>query len=182
MPVIETLGPRIAYPYPKGYHALGPTKEKALNSKTILWVALAIAAAFFLYLGFRPAGGAGVRNVDAAGAAQAIAAGAQIVDVRTAGEFQMGHIKGAVNVPVDQLSSQIGSWDKNKTYVVYCATGSRSVTAVNTMQQMGFSNIVHLAAGIQAWTEPLETGSGSAAQEKIETSGKPVFIEFYTDS
>lgn len=152
-----------------------------MKSKTILWGVIAVFAAIVLYFGFRPSGGSGIQNVDAAGAQKAIAAGAQIVDVRTAGEFQMGHIKGSINVPVDQLSSQAASWDRSATYVVYCATGSRSIPAVQTMKSMGFNNIVHLAAGIQAWTDPLETGAQSSAT-KIETAGKPVFIEFFTDS
>lgn len=152
-----------------------------MNSKTIMWGVIAVVVAIVLYFGFRPSGGSGITNVDAAGAQKAIAAGAQIVDVRTDGEFQMGHIKGAINVPVEQVASQAASWDRNANYVVYCATGSRSVAAVQTMKSMGFNNITHLAAGIQAWTEPLETGAQSSAT-KIETAGKPVFIEFFTDS
>lgn len=129
----------------------------------------------------RPASG-GIENVDAAGAEKAIAAGAQIIDVRTAGEFQMGHIPGAINVPVDQLETSAASWDRNATYVVYCATGARSATAVETMKTMGFGNIKHFNAGIQAWSGKLDTGGATGSAGKITTAGKPVFIEFYTDS
>jgi len=129
----------------------------------------------------RPASG-GIVNVDAAGVEKAIADGAQVVDVRTAGEYQMGHIPGAINVPVDQLGASAASWDRNATYVVYCATGARSATAVETMKSMGFGSIKHFNAGIQAWGGKLDTGAPSASTSKIQTNGKPVFIEFFTDS
>ena len=49
------------------------------------------------------------------------------------------------------------------------------------MQSMGFTNIDHFNKGIEAWTGPLDKGT-AATQQKIPTNGKPVFIEFYTDS
>jgi len=152
-----------------------------MKPKTIMWIAIAVLVGVVGFLLLRPASGGGIANVDAAGAKKAIEQGAQVIDVRTPGEFQMGHIAGAVNVPVDQLEAQAASWDKDATYVVYCATGSRSVAAVETMKALGCKSIVHLSAGIQAWTEPLETG-GSSTSQNIETAGKPVFVEFYTDS
>ena len=152
-----------------------------MKSKTIIWVIVAIVVAGAAFLLLRPSGGGGIQNVDAAGAQAAIDKGAQVVDVRTAGEYQMGHIPGAVNTPVDQLEAAAQSWDKDATYVVYCATGQRSATAVETMKALGFKNIAHLSAGIQSWPGELETG-GQTSDTKIQTSGKPVFVEFYTDS
>lgn len=152
-----------------------------MKSKAILWIVVGVLVVVAGFLVFKPSGGQGIVNVDTAGAKQAISAGAQIVDVRTPGEFQMGHIKGAINVPVDQLAAQAASWNKDASYVVYCATGARSATAVETMRSLGFKNISHLAAGVQAWDEPLETG-GQSSDQTIETAGKPVMVEFYTDS
>ncbi len=152
-----------------------------VDPKLILWVLVGFAVIAVLVFAFKPKGG-GVVNVDAAGAQEAIDAGAQIVDVRTAGEYQMGHIPGAVNVPVDQIATSAQSWDRDKAYLVYCATGARSATAVQTMQSMGFTDIKHFAAGIQAWNGKLDTGGASSSGAKIPTNGKPVFVEFYTDS
>lgn len=152
-----------------------------MNSKLFLWLVVGALALFVIVFAFRPAGGgAGISNVDETGVTKAASAGAQVVDVRTAGEFQMGHIPGAINVPVDQLAAQAASWDRNATYVVYCATGSRSANAVETMKSMGFGNIKHFSAGIQAWNGQLERGQGSS--QKIETNGTPVMVEFYTDT
>lgn len=151
-----------------------------MKPKMLKWILVAVAVVAIGALLLRPSGG-GSENVDAAGAQKAIEAGAQVVDVRTAGEFQMGHIPGAINVPVDVLESQAASWDKNATYVVYCATGERSKTAMEIMQALGFANLKHLAAGIVSWPGELEQG-GSTSSQKIETAGKPVMVEFFTDS
>jgi predicted sulfurtransferase len=64
---------------------------------------------------------------------------------------------------------------------VYCATGSRSATAVETMRHMGFKKIAHFSAGIQAWSGKLDSGAQTSDQ-KIPTSGAPVLVEFFTDS
>jgi phage shock protein E len=152
-----------------------------MKPKTIMWIVIAVVAVGVAALAFRPAGG-GVENVDAAGAQKAIEDGAQVIDVRTAGEYQLGHLPGAVNVPVDGIETAAQGWDRNQTYLVYCATGSRSATAVETMKSMGFGNIKHFNAGIQAWGGSLEQGGASTSGTKTETAGKPVFIEFYTDS
>lgn len=152
-----------------------------MKPKYIMWGAIAIGVALLAVLVLRPAGGGGIENVDSAGAQQAIDAGAQTIDVRTAGEFQMGHIPGAINTPVDQLEAAAQTWDREATYLVYCATGDRSVTAVETMKALGFVNIKHFAEGIQAWTGELDQGGASSATT-IPTAGLPVMIEFFTDS
>ena len=156
-----------------------------MKTKTFLWALIAVLVVVVLALAFRPAGGGsgkgGIVNVDAAGVRDAISAGAQVIDVRTPGEFSMGHVEGAVNVPVEQVATAAQGWDKNATYVVYCATGARSATAVDSMRSMGFNNIKHFSAGIQAWDGKLVQGAEQGSQ-KIQTSGKPVMLEFYTDS
>jgi len=150
--------------------------------KAVIWIVLGVAIALGVFFAFRPSGGGGgIRSVDAAGVTKSQQAGAQVVDVRSSGEYQLGHIPGSINVPVDEIAQAAASWDKNKTYVVYCATGSRSAAAVATMQSMGFTNIDHFDAGIQAWTGQLDTGAAKATGT-IETAGKPVMIEFYTNS
>ncbi len=152
-----------------------------MKPKVILWAVIAVLVVVVIALSVRPSGGGGIVNVDADGAKKAIAAGSQIIDVRTAGEFQMGRITGAINVPVDQIEATAQSWDRDTSYLVYCATGARSADAVQTLTALGFKNISHFASGIQAWPDPLESGQASSGQ-KIDTNGKPVMVEFFTDS
>ena len=68
--------------------------------------------------------------------------GAVILDVRTPGEFKEGHIKGAVNVPLDQLkNSMVELKNKNKTVITCCRSGARSAIAANMLSNAGISAI-----------------------------------------
>lgn len=147
--------------------------------KALVWVVVAVVVIGIGALLMRPSSSGGMTKVDSAGLLSAQKNGAQIVDVRTPGEFQMGHIVGAVNVPLDQLPSAAANWDRAKSYVVYCASGSRSAEAQNTMQSMGFKNVADLSGGIETWTGTLEKGAATSEQT-IPTSGKPVLLELYT--
>lgn len=152
-----------------------------MKPKNLVWTVVGIVVLAVIGAAmFKPAGG-GISNVDAAGAQKAIDDGATVIDVRSAGEYQLGHLPRALNVPVDQLEAQAASWDKDKTYLVYCASGARSTTAVQVMTGMGFKNIRHFNAGMQAWSGQVEKGAASSATT-IQTNGKPVMVEFFTDS
>ena len=70
-----------------------------------------------------------------------------LLDVRTKGEVAAGAIPGSVNIPVDNLRESIGSLDKTKPYVVYCAVGIRAYIACRILMQDGFGNVRNLAGG-----------------------------------
>lgn len=153
-----------------------------MRPQRVIWVVLGLTAAAVIGWNlFRPADGAGIRDVDAAGVQDAISQRAQLIDVRTEGEFQLGHIPGALNVPIDRFEAQASSWDRNALYVVYCATGARSTSAVEIMRRLGFTNVRHFAAGLQAWPGELQQGAATPSGV-VPAAGKPVFLEFYTDS
>jgi phage shock protein E len=64
--------------------------------------------------------------------------GAVIIDVRTAGEFNGGHIKGAINIPVDSIRSKINDIKKKgKPVITCCASGMRSGSATAILKQAG---------------------------------------------
>ena len=69
------------------------------------------------------------------------AKGAQIVDVRTRQEYQGGHIRGSVNIPLDQLSGGTAKLDKSKPVITCCASGMRSGSAVGILKSKGFSEV-----------------------------------------
>jgi rhodanese-related sulfurtransferase len=61
-----------------------------------------------------------------------VKAGAIILDVRSKGEYSGGHIKGSINIPVDQLAENLGKLkDKNKTIITCCASGMRSAILIS---------------------------------------------------
>ncbi|MGF1639120.1 MAG: rhodanese-like domain-containing protein [Cyclobacteriaceae bacterium] len=64
--------------------------------------------------------------------------GAVFIDVRSKAEFNGGHLKGAINIPLDQLSSQLSKIKKNKPVITCCASGMRSASAKSLLQSNGF--------------------------------------------
>jgi phage shock protein E len=148
--------------------------------KAIPWLLAGAAIAVIAILLFQPKAGGGFPKIGSTELQAAQKAGAQIVDVRTAGEFALAHIPGAVNVPVDTLQQSAASWDRSKAYVVYCASGARSAQAQDIMKGMGFKSVADLTGGIAQYTGPTEKGAASSSAGTVPTNGKPVFIEFYT--
>lgn len=68
--------------------------------------------------------------------------GAIVLDVRSKSEFDSGHIKGAVNISVDQLASNLSKLkDKNKPIITCCASGMRSASAKNILQSNGYTQV-----------------------------------------
>lgn len=74
-----------------------------------------------------------------------------LIDVRTPQEFAEGHIAGAVNIPVDQISTRLDEIPTNMDVVVYCRSGNRSATAARTLVENNYSSIYDLG-GIISWT------------------------------
>lgn len=79
-----------------------------------------------------------------------------VLDVRTAGEFSTGRIPGAINVDLmcSDFVSQVSKLDKNKTYLVYCRSGSRSARACQILSSKGVKAF-NLAGGITGWPDEL---------------------------
>lgn len=66
--------------------------------------------------------------------------GAELIDVRTREEFDEGHVEGSRNIPLDEIPRSLGQFDKEKTYVLVCASGIRSGNAVGLLKKQGFMN------------------------------------------
>jgi molybdopterin/thiamine biosynthesis adenylyltransferase/rhodanese-related sulfurtransferase len=76
-----------------------------------------------------------------------------LVDVREKNEWNEGYIPGAIHVPRGYLELQIEEAvpDKSQKVVLYCAGGVRSLMAGNTLQQMGYTDVVSMAGGFGQW-------------------------------
>jgi len=72
-----------------------------------------------------------------------IRAGARLVDVRTQGEFDAGHLQGAIVIPYDEIAARIAAAapDKAKPIVIYCRSGRRSIIALGTLKGMGYTDV-----------------------------------------
>lgn len=67
--------------------------------------------------------------------------GAQIIDVRTKGEFQSGHIKGSKNIPLQSLQQRMKKINRNKPVITCCASGMRSGSAKGILKSNGYSEV-----------------------------------------
>jgi len=80
--------------------------------------------------------------------------GALLIDVRSRQEFETGHLKGAVNIPHDQLpelADKIGP-DKQREVVVYCKSGRRAQLVKEALEKQGY-NAVHNGIGYSSLLE-----------------------------
>ena len=67
--------------------------------------------------------------------------GAIIIDVRSKGEFQGGHIVGSLNIPLDTLSNNFSKLKKEKIIITCCASGMRSASAKSILKSNGFIEV-----------------------------------------
>ncbi|TMN93975.1 rhodanese-like domain-containing protein [Pseudoalteromonas phenolica] len=76
----------------------------------------------------------------------------QIIDVRSPEEFAAGHVKGAINIPFDQIEQNQNLLNtlKPSTLVVYCRSGRRAGIFEKTLTEKGF-NLLHLSGDMNAW-------------------------------
>jgi rhodanese-related sulfurtransferase len=79
--------------------------------------------------------------------------GALLLDLRSQGEFHAGHIRDARHLPQDQVGGAAESLKKYKDKVVIacCESGMRSGAAARVLRNHGFSKVVNLRGGLQAW-------------------------------
>ncbi len=103
------------------------------------YVLIAVAFVFlmFVFNRFRSA-----MSTDSNKVKEKIEQGALVVDVRTTGEYQSGHYPGAVNIPVDEVAKRLSEFGaKEKSVIVYCASGGRSGSAKSYLESMGFLDV-----------------------------------------
>ncbi|ATV36975.1 rhodanese-like domain-containing protein [Fusobacterium pseudoperiodonticum] len=70
-----------------------------------------------------------------------------LLDVREEYEYQAGHVKGAINLPLREILSQKDSLPKDRDIYVYCRTAHRSADAVNFLKSLGFDKVHNIEGG-----------------------------------
>src|SRR5206468_3501896 len=81
--------------------------------------------------------------------------GTVALDVREPDEYEQGALPGAVHIARGQLETNIENKvvDRDAPIVVYCASGARSAFAADTLQQLGYSDVVSMAGGFNRWKD-----------------------------
>jgi sulfur-carrier protein adenylyltransferase/sulfurtransferase len=79
----------------------------------------------------------------------------RIIDVREPHEFvgELGHIPGAMLVPLASVPAQAAAWNKGDEYVMVCRSGGRSSQAAQALTRLGFAKVMNLVGGMLAWNQ-----------------------------
>jgi rhodanese-related sulfurtransferase len=80
---------------------------------------------------------------DTASPADTVAVKPFLVDVRTPEEFAAGSVKGAVNIPLDEVESRITEFQGKEEIVVFCRSGNRSAQAISILAANGITNVTN---------------------------------------
>jgi glyoxylase-like metal-dependent hydrolase (beta-lactamase superfamily II)/rhodanese-related sulfurtransferase len=97
-----------------------------------------------------------ITEIDVAKSKQLLAEGQIVlIDTREESEYAAGHIDKALLLPRGMLEFKIGNMpelaDKSKAILIYCRLGNRSALAAQTLQQLGYTNVLSMAGGFEAW-------------------------------
>jgi rhodanese-related sulfurtransferase len=120
----------------------------------------------------------------------------QVLDVRRQGEWEEGHILGAVLKPLGQLARSMDDLDPQRPIAVHCKSGYRSSIATSLLQRAGFRHVMNVTGGFDAWKAaalPVATPDpsrdyvqnwsrarvGNYAERKLEVEGWPVNLTSY---
>jgi len=94
--------------------------------------------------------------------AEALPAGATLVDVREAAEYVSGHVPGARLMPMGQLPTRVAELDLERPVYLICASGNRSAAMTDFLTHAGFE-VYSVAGGTAAWARsgrPVSSGYG----------------------
>lgn len=112
----------------------------------------------------------------------------QLLDVRTAKEFNTGHLQDALQADFTKKSEffdRIKYLDKSKPVYIYCLSGGRSTAAAKWMRENGYTKVVEMEGGVIAWKQAGKTLSGGTTGpqfsipdfEKAVSKGKWVLVD-----
>ena len=93
---------------------------------------------------------------------------AELIDVRVDYEFEAGHLTGARNIEVNELTAHVDAIPKDRKVIFYCRSGDRSGMAAQAFREAGWDTH-NMAGGISAWVEagmPIEPADGSIAERR----------------
>ena len=106
-------------------------------------------------------GGATVQQITPAALAATLTT-TTVIDVRSANEWQAGHLPGATHIPLGYLADRAAEIPRSKPIVVQCQSGARSAIAASLLERLGLTNVSNLSGGFGGWAAaglPVEEGA-----------------------
>ncbi|GIP50632.1 rhodanese-like domain-containing protein [Paenibacillus sp. J53TS2] len=119
----------------------------------LFYAILFLFVLWMLYRQFAPV--KGLRTLSAE-QFQSESKGKKVIDVREIHEYNRGHIKGAINIPLSQLQQRMGEITKDQAVYVYCQSGMRSKQAAKLLGRHGIKEVADLRGGIMSWSGPTQ--------------------------
>jgi rhodanese-related sulfurtransferase len=80
-----------------------------------------------------------------------------LLDVREPWEYRIAHLEGSTLIPMRQIPQQAKSLDPGRETIVICHHGIRSRQVARFLESLGFSNVINLAGGMDAWARNTDT-------------------------
>jgi len=74
-----------------------------------------------------------------------------VIDVRSASEYESGHIPGAVNISFDQVAERVTELDAPHGVALYCMVGPRARKGEAALLANGYDSVFHIEGGLAAW-------------------------------
>ncbi len=99
-----------------------------------------------------------------------------LLDVRTAAEYEVGHLPGAVNIPVQELRERLSELPQDKEIIVYCRVGFRGYLAYRILVQNGFKKVRNLSGGWLTYKAVLDDkriGETEQVVQEISVAAEP---------
>ncbi|MFV0365088.1 MAG: FAD-dependent oxidoreductase [Mangrovibacterium sp.] len=91
-----------------------------------------------------------------------------VLDVRTPQEFQLGAVKGAVNIPVDEIRNRIGEIPTDSTIYLYCKAGMRGYVASRMLMQLGVTDVYNLQGGFDSYKLFIKNQENHLAETELK--------------
>lgn len=79
-----------------------------------------------------------------------------LLDVREPHEWAICHIEGSRHIPMNQIPEASAELDPEQEIIVICHHGARSARVATYLQQIGFSKVINLAGGVDAWAHDVD--------------------------
>ena len=125
------------------------------NRRWLLLVGIGLVAAYLVYFAYLPSLDTVIDyqdvSVEAAKTMIDATTSPVILDVRTVQEYAVGHIEGAVNIPVEELEQRFTELDAFRATLVYCRSGVRSAQAAQILVDKSFTQVYNMLGGLLAW-------------------------------
>ncbi|MBP6126256.1 MAG: FAD-dependent oxidoreductase [Leptotrichiaceae bacterium] len=97
----------------------------------------------------------------------------EFIDVRTFDEYEIDHINGAKNIPLNEIRNRLDELDKNKEYVVYCKIGLRGYNAQRILKNNGY-NVLNLDGGLTVYKNVMKNQNNKKIFKKKESDVKMI--------